>query len=153
MTMGLGFAMAVDPQNGVQVPVLSQLYVILATLLFLALDGHLMLIAAVVESYQLIPAGIAGIPVTSLSSVVALGTIVFAGGILLALPALTALLLINVAFGIVTRTAPQLNIFAVGFPVTILAGLLIMFIVMPGFINALSELITSALTRGMSALS
>ena len=65
MTMGLGFAMAVDPQNGVQVPVLSQLYVILATLLFLALDGHLMLIAAVVESYQLIPAGIAGIPVTS----------------------------------------------------------------------------------------
>ena len=132
---------------------LSQLYVILATLLFLALDGHLMLIAAVVESYQLIPAGIAGIPVTSLSSVVALGTVVFAGGILLALPALTALLMINVAFGIVTRTAPQLNIFAVGFPVTILAGLLIMFIVMPGFINALSELITSALTRGMGALS
>ena len=153
MTMGLGFAMAVDPQNGVQVPVLSQLYVILATLLFLALDGHLMLIAAVVESYQLIPAGIAGIPVSSLSSVVALGTLVFAGGILLALPALTALLMINVAFGIVTRTAPQLNIFAVGFPVTILAGLLIMFIVMPGFINALSELITSALTRGMGALS
>ena len=153
MTMGLGFAMAVDPQNGVQVPVLSQLYVILATLLFLALDGHLMLIAAVVESYQLIPAGIAGIPVTSLSSVVALGTVVFAGGILLALPALTALLMINVAFGIVTRTAPQLNIFAVGFPVTILAGVLILFIVMPGFINALSELITSALTRGMGALS
>ena len=52
MTMGLGFAMAVDPQNGVQVPVLSQLYVILAMLLFLALDGHLMLIAAVVESYN-----------------------------------------------------------------------------------------------------
>ena len=116
------------------------LYVILATLLFLALDGHLMLIAAVVESYQLIPAGIAGIPVTSLSSVVALGTVVFAGGILLALPALTALLMINVAFGIVTRTAPQLNIFAVGFSVTILAGLLIMFIVMPGFIITLSEL-------------
>ena len=91
MTMGLGFAMAVDPQNGVQVPVLSQFYIILATLLFLALDGHLLLIAAVVESYELIPVGVAGIPVTSLSSVVALGTMVFAGGILLALPALTAL--------------------------------------------------------------
>ena len=152
MTMGLGFAMAVDPQNGVQVPVLSQLYVILATLLFLALDGHLLLIAAVVESYQLIPIGFAGIPVSSLSSVVALGTMVFAGGILLALPALTALLMINVAFGIVTRTAPQLNIFAVGFPVTILAGLLIMFIVMPGFIDALGELIESAVERGMNAL-
>ena len=125
MTMGLGFAMAVDPQNGVQVPVISQLYVILATLLFLALDGHLLLIAAVAESYQLIPIDVKGLPVSSLSAVVALGTMVFAGGILLALPALTALLLINVAFGIVTRTAPQLNIFAVGFPVTILAGLLI----------------------------
>lgn len=152
MTMGLGFAMAVDPQNGVQVPVLSQLYIILATLLFLALDGHLLLIAAVVESYQLIPVGITGIPATSLSAVVALGTIVFAGGILLALPALTALLLINIAFGIVTRTAPQLNIFAVGFPVTILAGLLIMFIVMPGFIAALTELIGSSVERGMGAL-
>ena len=152
MTMGLGFAMAVDPQNGVQVPVLSQFYIILATLLFLALDGHLLLIVAVVESYELIPVGVAGIPVTSLSSVVALGTMVFAGGILLALPTLTALLMINVAFGIVTRTAPQLNIFAVGFPVTILAGLLIMFIVMPGFIGALGELIGSAVERGMSAL-
>ena len=151
MTMGLGFAMAVDPQNGVQVPVISQLYVILATLLFLALDGHLLLIAAVVESYQLIPIGVAGLPVTSLSAVVALGTMVFAGGILLALPALTALLLINVAFGIVTRTAPQLNIFAVGFPVTILAGLFIMFLVMPGFIEALAQLIGSSLQRGLGA--
>ena len=151
MTMGLGFAMAVDPQNGVQVPVVSQLYVILATLLFLALDGHLLLIAAVVESYQLIPIGVAGLPVSSLSAVVALGTMVFAGGILLALPALTALLLINVAFGIVTRTAPQLNIFAVGFPVTILAGLFIMFLVMPGFIEALTQLIGSSLQRGIGA--
>lgn len=151
MTMGLGFAMAVDPQNGVQVPVISQLYVILATLLFLALDGHLLLIAAVAESYQLIPIDVKGLPVSSLSAVVALGTMVFAGGILLALPALTALLLINVAFGIVTRTAPQLNIFAVGFPVTILAGLLIMFLVMPGFIEALTQLIDSSLQNGVGA--
>ena len=151
MTMGLGFAMAVDPQNGVQVPVVSQLYVILATLLFLALDGHLLLIAGVVESYQLVPIGVKGLPVSSLSSVVAVGTMVFAGGILLALPALTALLLINVAFGIVTRTAPQLNIFAVGFPVTILAGLLIMFLVMPGFIEALTQLIGSSLQNGVGA--
>ena len=121
------------------------------SLLFLSLDGHLVLIAAVVESYQLIPAGATGIPVTSLSAVVALGTLVFAGGILLALPALTSLLLINVAFGIVTRTAPQLNIFAVGFPVTILCGLLIMFMVMPGFIDALAMLMSNALERGLGA--
>jgi flagellar biosynthetic protein FliR len=118
----------------------------------LALDGHLLLISAVVESYQLIPIGVSGIPEASLSAVVSLGTIVFAGGILLALPALTALLLINIAFGIVTRSAPQLNIFAVGFPVTILAGLLIMFIVMPGFISALTELMGSSIESGMGAL-
>lgn len=140
MTMGLGFAMAVDPQNGVQVPVVAQLYVILGTLLFLAVDGHLALINAVARSYDFVPAGSVSISPTSFSALISLGSIVFAGGILLALPVMTALLLINLAFGIITRTAPQLNIFAVGFPVTILAGLFIMFLVMPGFINALSNI-------------
>ena len=140
MTMGLGFAMAVDPQNGVQVPVVAQLYVILGTLLFLAVDGHLALINAVARSYDFVPAGSVSISPTSFSALISLGSIVFAGGILLALPVMTALLLINLAFGIITRTAPQLNIFAVGFPVTILAGLFIMFLVMPGFINALSNM-------------
>jgi flagellar biosynthetic protein FliR len=149
MTMGLGFAMAVDPQNGVQVPVVAQLYVILGTLLFLSLDGHLMLIAAVVESYRLVPAGINGISPSALSGLVSLGSIVFAGGILLALPVMTALLLVNLAFGIITRTAPQLNIFAVGFPVTILGGLLIMFIVMPGFLDALRNLFDVSITRSL----
>lgn len=140
MTMGLGFAMAVDPQNGVQVPVVAQLYVILGTLLFLAVDGHLALINAVARSYDFVPAGSVSISPASFSALISLGSIVFAGGILLALPVMTALLLINLAFGIITRTAPQLNIFAVGFPVTILAGLFIMFLVMPGFINALSNM-------------
>lgn len=140
MTMGLGFAMAVDPQNGVQVPVVAQLYVILGTLLFLAVDGHLALINAVARSYDFVPAGSVSISPASFSALISLGSIVFAGGILLALPVMTALLLINLAFGIITRTAPQLNIFAVGFPVTILAGLFIMFLVMPGFINALSNI-------------
>ena len=140
MTMGLGFAMAVDPQNGVQVPVVAQLYVILGTLLFLSVDGHLALIDAVVQSYSLIPIGSLSISASSLTALVSLGSIVFAGGILLALPVMTALLLINLAFGIITRTAPQLNIFAVGFPVTILAGLFIMFLVMPGFLVALTNI-------------
>ena len=149
MTMGLGFAMAVDPQNGVQVPVVAQLYVILGTLLFLSLDGHLMLIAAVVESYELVPVGMSGISPLALSGLVSLGSIVFAGGILLALPVMTALLLVNLAFGIITRTAPQLNIFAVGFPVTILGGLLIMFIVMPGFLDALRNMFDVSLNRSL----
>ena len=141
MTMGLGFAMAVDPQNGVQVPVVAQMFVILITLLFLALDGHLALIAAVVESYNLVPIGAIGIPTVSLSRVVGLGSLVFTWGIMMALPVLTALLFINISLGVITRAAPQLNIFAVGFPVTIISGLLIMFIVMPIYIDALSRLI------------
>jgi flagellar biosynthetic protein FliR len=150
MTMGLGFAMAVDPQNGVQVPVVAQLYVILGTLLFLSVDGHLALIDAVVQSYNLIPIGSLSISASSLTALVSLGSIVFAGGILLALPVMTALLLINLAFGIITRTAPQLNIFAVGFPVTILAGLFIMFLVMPGFLAALTNIFQFASEQSLT---
>ena len=150
MTMGLGFAMAVDPQNGVQVPVVAQLYVILGTLLFLSVDGHLALIDAVVQSYNLVPIGSLSISSSSLTALVSLGSIVFAGGILLALPVMTALLLINLAFGIITRTAPQLNIFAVGFPVTILAGLFIMFLVMPGFLVALTSIFQFASEQSLT---
>ena len=141
MTMGLGFAMAVDPQNGVQVPVVAQMFVILITLLFLSVDGHLALIAAVIQSYELIPVGAIGISQDIFLRVVALGSIVFTWGILLALPVLTALLFINISLGVVTRAAPQLNIFAVGFPVTIISGLLIMFIVMPVYVDVMRSLV------------
>ena len=141
LTMGLGFAMAVDPQNGVQVPVVAQLFVILITLLFLALDAHLVLISSVVESYNLVPIGALGISQNIFSRVAALGSVVFMWGMLMALPVLTALLFINIALGVVTRAAPQLNIFAVGFPVTITSGLLIMFIVMPVYVDVMTRLI------------
>ena len=147
MTMGLGFAMAVDPQNGVQVPVLSQMYVILATLLFLSLNGHLILIAMVIDSYQLLPANLSGIPVASFGEVAALGGKVFASGISLALPAMAALLMVNVTFGVITRTAPQLNIFAVGFPMTLLGGFFVLFINMPNLIAALSQFLDQALMQ------
>lgn len=147
MTMGLGFAMAVDPQSGVQVPTVSQFNVILGTLLFLAMDGHLTLLMAVYQSYEIVPAAVSGIPVVSLGNVAMLGSQVFAAGVLLALPALTALLLVNVAFGVMTRAAPQLNIFAVGFPLTILAGLIVMLLGLPGFIGAMSDLLSGSLEQ------
>ena len=147
MTMGLGFAMGVDPQNGVQVPVLSQMYVILATLLFLSLNGHLILIATVIDSYQILPANLSGIPVSSLGEVAALGSKVFASGISLALPAMAAMLMVNVTFGVITRTAPQLNIFAVGFPMTLMGGFFVLFINMPNLIAALSQFLDQALLQ------
>ena len=152
MSMGLGFAMSVDPQNGVQVPVVSQLNVVLATLLFLAIDGHLMLFAAVAESFTLLPVASAGAPDGIFAAVVALGSQLFASALLLALPTLTAILMINVAFGVITRAAPQLNIFAVGFPVTILAGFLFMLLALPSFMSALRRFLELGLDQTLLVL-
>ncbi len=122
MQMGLGFASLVDPQNGVQTPMVSQFYVLLATLIFLALDGHLTLIQVLVDSFRTMPIGTAGIGTDGLWQVVIWGREIFAGAVMIALPSIVTLLLVNLAFGVLTRSAPQLNIFAVGFPVIIVSG-------------------------------
>ena len=105
------------------------------------------------SSHDLVPIGSVTMSAASLTALVALGSVVFAGGIWLALPVMTALLLINLAFGIITRTAPQLNIFAVGFPITILAGLFIMFLVMPGFLAALTNIFQFASEQSLTIFS
>ncbi|MEO0436812.1 MAG: flagellar biosynthetic protein FliR [Pseudomonadota bacterium] len=151
-SMGLGFAMSVDPQNGVQVPVVSQFNVVLATLLFLAIDGHLMLFAAVAESFSVLPVSSAGTPDGMFAAVVALGSQLFASALLLGLPTLTAILMINVAFGVITRAAPQLNIFAVGFPVTIVAGFVFMLLALPTFMAALQRFLSQGLEQTLLVL-
>ena len=124
--MGLGFAMSVDPQNGVQVPIVSQVKVVIATLLFLAIDGHLMLVSAVFQSFALVPLTDPAFAATGFENLVSLGSQLFASALLLGLPTLTAVLMINVAFGVITRAAPQLNIFAVGFPAMVIAGMVLL---------------------------
>jgi len=152
MSMGLGFAMSIDPQNGVQVPVVSQLNVVLSTLLFLAIDGHLVLLASVVESFTVLPVGAMAATDTIFSNVVALGSQLFASALLLALPTLTAILMINVAFGVITRAAPQLNIFAVGFPVTIVAGFVFMMLALPTFMAAMRRFLELGLEQTLLVL-
>ncbi len=147
MSMGLGFAMSVDPQNGVQVPVVSQLNVILATLLFLAIDGHLMLLAALGDSFALMPPGQPGFDTGTFANIAGLGGGIFASALVLALPALTAVLMTNIAFGVITRAAPQLNIFAVGFPVTILVGFVFMLLGLPAFLAALRRFLESGIEQ------
>lgn len=147
MSMGLGFAMSIDPQNGVQVPVVSQLNVILATLLFLAIDGHLMLLAALGDSFVLMPPGQPGFDAGTFANVAGLGGGIFASALVLALPALTAVLMTNIAFGVITRAAPQLNIFAVGFPVTILVGFLFMLLGLPAFLAAMRRFIEDGIAH------
>lgn len=142
--MGLGFASMVDPQNGVQVPVVSQYYVTLATLLFLVLDGHLMLISLLAETFYALPVAVDGLTRQSLWDVVAWASHMFAGAMLIALPAVTALLLTNIAFGVITRAAPQINLFAVGFPLTLTLGFAIMFVTLPALVPQFSELLGDA---------
>ncbi|WP_461516061.1 flagellar biosynthetic protein FliR [Porticoccus sp.] len=152
VTMGLGFAMSVDPQNGVQVPVLSQFYVILATLIFLSVDGHLALLHLLGQSFELLPVGGAFWDAQSAMRLVTWASQMFALALLMALPTLTALLLINLAFGVITRAAPQLNIFAVGFPVTILAGFIFILLSLPSVTDLLIKMFDNGLTQSILLL-
>lgn len=132
--MGLGFASMVDPNTGTQVPVLSQFYVILLTLVFLALDGHLIFIGVVAESFQTLPVGVTGLSKDGLWALVLWGGSMYEGAVKIALPAIASLLLINLTFGVVTRSAPQFNIFSIGFPVTMVAGFFVMLTTLPSML-------------------
>ncbi|MDX1252223.1 MAG: flagellar biosynthetic protein FliR [Gammaproteobacteria bacterium] len=145
-TMGLGFAAMVDPQNGVQVPVVGQFYQIMVTLLFLAMNGHLVLIEVIADSFRTLPVGPKGLGMDSLWSLVLWGGQVFAGAVLVSLPAVTALLVVNIAFGVMTRASPQLNIFAVGFPVTLGIGVVVMLVTLPVILPQLSHIMSDAFT-------
>ena len=144
MSMGLGFASMMDQSNGVQVPVVSQYYVVVATLIFLALNGHLLLIEVVVASFQTLPVVGGGMDRDAFWLLVTWGSQMFAGAVLIALPAVAALMLVNIAFGVITRAAPQLNIFAVGFPMTLLIGFVMMLLSLPSLAPQVSDLLFEA---------
>jgi flagellar biosynthetic protein FliR len=124
-SMGLSFAFNVDPLRGSSTAALGQLYIILATLTFLALGGHLALLELLVASLNTLPVGTEGLGAEGLWSMVQWGGTLFSGAIMIALPGVTALLIVNLAFGVVSRAAPSLNLFAVGFPISLVVGLAI----------------------------
>lgn len=124
MSMGLGFATMVDPARG-NLPVVSQFFVLVAMLLFLAMNGHLVTLSVLAQSFHTLPIG-ESLAREGLWTLVNWGTQMFAGALQIALPALTALLTVNIAFGVMSRAAPSMNLFAVGFPVTMTLGFVIM---------------------------
>ncbi len=144
MGMGLAFAQMVDPATGVNTPVVSRYFTIIATLLFLALNGHILVIQVIADSFEYLPIGVSFLNQESIWLIVEFGSYMFSAGVLIALPAITALLLINVSFGVVTRAAPALNIFAVGFPVTLMAGLIMLSLTTPLILPHLQELVRRA---------
>jgi flagellar biosynthetic protein FliR len=145
LTMGLGFATLVDPQRGAQVPVLGQMFMIFGTLIYLSINGHLMLLGALAESFHSLPIG-AHLGQDFLMSVVLWGARVFDTGLLIALPAVIALVIVNLALGVVTRAAPQLNLFGIGFTITLLSGFFVLLSGLDGIMSGISTLINSALT-------
>lgn len=139
LTMGLGFATMIDPQSGVPVPVLSQFLLVVLTLLFLAFGGHLVFIEIVAESFRLLPLTAGGLAAADYRTVVAFAAQMFSGAVLVALPALASLLLINMIIGVMTRVAPQMNVFSVGFPITMLSGfVLVLTLVLPSLPQRMS---------------
>ncbi|MEW5011863.1 MAG: flagellar biosynthetic protein FliR [Cycloclasticus sp.] len=143
-SMGLGFASMVDPISGVSVPVISQFYLVLSTLLFLTLGGHLVLIEMLIDSFKTLPVGVVGLERSDFWSVIAWSSRLFSAGLLMAVPSITSLLMVNIAFGVVTKAAPQLNIFAVGFPITLLLGLLLMWVTLPAILGSFTNLLAES---------
>jgi flagellar biosynthetic protein FliR len=124
-SMGLSMANMVDPNMG-SVPVLSQLFNIMGTLIFLGMVGHLIVFGLVIESFKLLPIGQPFFSQDMLGKMINWSSMMFLGALLIALPVMMTLLFINIGLGFVARAAPTLNIFTVGFPALILTGFIVM---------------------------
>jgi flagellar biosynthesis protein FliR len=120
--MGLSMANLIDPAVG-NVPILSQFLLVLSTLMFVGFGGHAIVVKLILQSFESLPVGASFAGQDLYGRVLRWSAMTFLGGVMLALPVLATLLLVNVGLGVVTRAAPSLNIFAVGFPALILVGL------------------------------
>ncbi|MBM3109032.1 flagellar biosynthetic protein FliR [Pseudomonas arcuscaelestis] len=142
--MGMAFASMVDPANGVNVAVIGQFLTMLVTLLFLAINGHLVVFEVLTESFTTLPVG-SGLLVNHFWDLAGRLSWVLGAALLLVLPAITALLVVNIAFGVMTRAAPQLNIFSIGFPLTLVLGLGIFWITLADILPHYHALASEAL--------
>ncbi len=134
MKMGLGFASMNDPTNGISVTVLSQFYLLLTTLLFLSINGHLIMLELLVESYRVMPLSGEGLSNDSFYGIAALGSWMFSAALVVTLPLFTSVLVVNMSFGVMSRSSPQMNVFTVGFPITLIFGLLLMWFSLANFL-------------------
>ncbi len=148
LQMGLGFATLYDPQNSAQVPLMAQFMGLLALLIFLSMNGHLITLMVLSESFQVLPVQARPLSSGAWQGIANWGGEIFRAGVLLSLPVVAALLVTNLAIGVMTRAAPQLNIFAVGFPITLAAGFLALAISLPYMLPFIMQLLENG-TRMM----
>lgn len=122
LQMGLGFATFYDPLNSSQTPVIAEFLSLLSMLLFLSMNGHLIYLATLAQSFSIIPVSLQPLAAESWLNLAELGGRIFSTGLLIALPIVIALLITNIALAVLTRAAPQLNMFSLGFPLTLTIG-------------------------------
>lgn len=148
LQMGLGFAQFYDTQSNAQMPVVGQFLGLLASLIFLSLNGHLMLIATLVESFQQAPNADGTLAGNALL-VAQWGGTIMRTALWLSLPLIAVLLVTNIALGVLSRAASQLNIFAIGFPVTLGIGFVALLAGLPAMAPALEKLFGDALRMAL----
>lgn len=136
---GLGFAKLIDPSHKDNLNLISEIYFIAAILLFLTQNGHLKVIEIIVSSFNTIPVTPEAIQHVSLEQIAQFGSQMFSGGLSIALPTVIALLIVNTTFAVMTRTTPQLNIFSIGFPITLLLGLFLIFLTFNGVLGNIQQ--------------
>ncbi|WP_413112614.1 flagellar biosynthetic protein FliR [Thaumasiovibrio sp. DFM-14] len=139
MQMGLGMAMMNDPANGVTVALIGSYFLMFTTLLFLALDGHLVAIDIFVQSFERFPVG-GGISDASLERLIGLFGWMMTAAVTIALPTIAAMLTVNLTFGVMNRAAPSLNVFALGFPMSMMLGLCAVLLSLSGLPSIYAEL-------------
>lgn len=144
--MGLGFSAMADPMSGATNPAIGQFLSILALFIFLSTGGHLAFAAIIAESYAALPPGKAWLSQDTISGLVDFGGLILAAGFVIALPVTAALVLVQLAMGVLTRSAPTLNLFAVGMPAAALAGVILLAMALP----AMAGSIERALADGLS---
>lgn len=145
LQMGLGFAVFFDPQSTAQTAVVGQFLGLFAILIFLAIDGHLMVLTALVHSFSTLPIATSPLQPVGFRLLVEWGGEIFRTGLIISLPIIGALLVANVAVGIMTRAAPQLNIFAVGFPITLAVGFVGLWLSIPFVAPSVQKLFEQAI--------
>ena len=152
LQMGLGFATFFDPQRGTQVQAVSTFTGLLALLLFLSMNGHLVVIRALAESFYVLPVSSQGLSVKGWKTLVEWGGEIFKAGLLISLPIVAALLVTNLAMGIMSRAAPQVNLFAVGFPITLGVGFFLLYLSLPYFVPLFDRLFNDGISISLQVL-
>jgi flagellar biosynthetic protein FliR len=145
-SIGLSMSNLLDPALG-NVPVLAEFLSVLGTMLFLALGGHLLFAGILVDSFRALPPGQDVALSALLGGLLQWSAMAFLGALLVALPAMSAMLLLNVALGFVARATPSLNLFVLGVPAMLIAGLLSLVVSVPSMVGVTSTLWMQALQR------